>query len=211
MTSSKGDSRDGTLATDASAGEEALVARAKGGDYEAFEELVERHEEKVFRLALRFMRNEAEAQEVTQDALLSAWKHLGDFKGESQFGSWLHRVTANTALMRLRSQGRRRETSTEDVDESTLESLVSEHGARGDWSRRPDELALSAELRRHIQAAVDALPELYREVFLIRDVEGLSTEETGELLGLSVPAVKTRLHRARLALRDAIDAYFEKA
>lgn len=192
--------------------EENLIARAKKGDFDAFEALITRYEDKVYRLAFRFMRNETEAKEIVQDTLLSVWRKLDSFKGDSQFGSWLFRVTANAALMRLRSQKRHAETSTEELPPGFLDKYQSTYGqimSYGEnWSKRPDEELQSEELRRQIQTAVDQLPEIYRTVFLVRDVDGLSTEETAEALGLSIPTVKTRLHRARMALRDAIGGHF---
>jgi RNA polymerase sigma-70 factor (ECF subfamily) len=194
--------------------DEDLVERAKNRELAAFEELVSRHEEKIYRLAMRLVRNESDAQEILQEAFLSAWRNLDGFEGKSQFGSWLYRVAANAALMHLRSQRRRPAVSTEDVTAAVLETAAEREGAGftsgGDWSNRPDDQFQSAELRRHIQSAIEGLPESQREVFLIRDVEGLSTEETAEVLGVSVPTVKTRLHRARLALREAIGGYFRK-
>ena len=194
-------------------GDEALIARARQGDFEAFEQLISRYEDKVYRLAFRFVHNESEAKEIVQDTLLTVWRKLDGFKGDSQFGSWLYRVTANAALMRLRSQRRHPEVSTEDLPPGFLDTRQPAYGQIAtpgeNWSRRPDEQLQSAELRREIQEAVDALPEIYRTVFLVRDVDGLSTEETAEALGLSVPTVKTRLHRARMALREAIASHFD--
>jgi RNA polymerase sigma-70 factor (ECF subfamily) len=204
-----------------------LAARARNKDIAAFEVLVERHEEKVYRLARRFVHTAEDAQEVLQETFLSAWRNLDQFEGNAQFGSWLYRIAANAALMLLRSQRRRPSVNFEDLPPAVLERVLvadpneaagqgySEVEAGGglsagsDWWKRPDEQLQSAELRRHIQAAVDALPEPQRAVFLIRDVDGLSTEEAAAFLGLSVPTIKTRLHRARLTLRGAIGRYFE--
>jgi RNA polymerase sigma-70 factor (ECF subfamily) len=190
-----------------------LVARARGRDMAAFEALVDRHEEKVYRLAMRFVRNETDAREVLQETFLAAWRNLEGFQGKAQFASWLYRVAVNAALMLLRSQKRHPQVAVEDVTPEALGEAAQDAGpGLGlDWSKRPDEQFQSDELRRQIQKAVDALPESQRSVFLLRDVDGLSTEETGELLGLSVPTVKTRLHRARLALREAISRYFERS
>jgi RNA polymerase sigma-70 factor (ECF subfamily) len=194
--------------------DEALIARAKAGEFEAFEELVGRYQDKVYRLAYRFVRNETEAKEIVQDTLLSVWRKLDGFKGDSQFGSWLFRVTSNAALMRLRSQRRHAEVSTEELPPGYLDNPQSAYGqvlAQGEnWAKRPDDELQSDELRKKIQAAVDDLPDIYRTVFLVRDVDGLSTEETAEALDLSIPTVKTRLHRARIALREAIGKYFEQ-
>lgn len=194
--------------------DDALVTRAKQKDFEAFEVLVERYQDKVYRLAYRFMRNETEAKEIVQETLLSVWRKLDGFKGDSQFSSWLYRVTANAALMRLRTQRRHPEVSTEELDPSFLDRGGPAYGqvtSPGEnWARRPDDELQSEELRTQLQRAIDDLPEIYRTVFLIRDVDGFSTEETAEALDISVPTVKTRLHRARVALREAIAKYFDK-
>jgi RNA polymerase sigma-70 factor (ECF subfamily) len=195
--------------------DELLVTRARQGDFAAFEALVERYEDKVYRLAFRFVRNETEAREIVQETLLSVWRKLGGFKGDSQFSSWLYRVTANAALMRLRSQRRHPEISTEDLEPGFLDTQSSasygQVASAGDnWARRPDEELQSEEIRQQLQAAIETLPDIYRTVFLIRDVEEFSTEETAEMLGISVPTVKTRLHRARIALRNVIGGHFEK-
>ena len=194
----------------ASLTDEVLVARARSKDVVAFEELLSRYEDKLYRLAMRFVRNENDAQEILQDVFLSAWRNLPGFEGRAQFGSWMYRVTVNAALMFLRARNRHPEVMLDDVEPGILSKAAGDsvHGSSEDWSQRPDEQLQSEELRRHIQAAVDALPDGLRTVFLVRDVEGLSTEETAELLELSLPAVKTRLHRARLALREAIGHYF---
>jgi len=190
--------------------DEELVARARAKDFGAFEQLLDRYEDKIFRLAYRFVRNETEAKEVLQDTFLSIWRKLDTFKGDSQFGSWLYRVAANTALMRLRAQRRHPEVSTEELPAGYLDNFGSLPPTGDNWARRPDDELQSDELRRQIQSAADALPEIYRTVFILRDVEGLSTEETAEILDISVPTVKTRLHRARIALRDTITGYFNK-
>lgn len=195
--------------------DDALVARARGGDFAAFEALVERYEDKVYRLAFRFVRNETEAREIVQETLLSVWRKLDSFKGDSQFSSWLYRVTANAALMRLRSQRRHPEVSTEDLEPGFLDTQSAAYGqvttGSDNWARRPDEELQSEELRQQLQRAIETLPEIYQTVFLIRDVEEFSTEETAQMLGISVPTVKTRLHRARIALRDVIGGHFDKS
>jgi RNA polymerase sigma-70 factor, ECF subfamily len=187
-----------------------LLARAQAGDISAFEELVGRHEDKVYGLALRMTRSEADAAEITQDTFLSAYQHLGEFRGEAAFGSWVHRIAANNALMRLR-----RQRTLEVVNEDLVGPEFTERGSLAevpetDWSRRADDRILDEELGRAIRQATDGLPEGYREVFLLKDVEGMSYEEISEMLGISVPAVKSRLHRARLALREAIDSFYKE-
>ncbi len=187
-----------------------LLTQAQGGDLPAFEALVERHRDKVYSVALRMTRSEADAAEIVQETFLSAYQHLPDFRGEAAFGSWVHRIAANHALMRLRHRG---------VVQAAEDDLKSpEFNERGsfteypasDWSRRADEKVLDAELGQAIQQAVDRLPNEYREVFVLRDLEGLSYEQIGEITGDSVPAIKSRLHRARLAMRDTIDRFYNQ-
>lgn len=187
-----------------------LVARAQNGDLTAFEGLVERHEDRLYRLAMRLLRNDNDAREVLQESFVTAWQKLGNFAGRAQFGSWIYRVTLNTALMLLRSRRRRPMVSMDDMTEEAVSAGIaagSEQPAN-DWTRRPDEQLQSAELKEHIQQAVGELPEILRLTFVLRDVEGLSTEETAEALDVTVQTVKTRLHRARLALRSSISEYF---
>jgi RNA polymerase sigma-70 factor (ECF subfamily) len=197
--------------------DEELVARARARDGAAFEALVDRHEEKIYRVAMRFVRNETDAREILQETFLSAWRNLDSFQGKAQFASWLYRVAVNASLMLLRSQKRHPQVAVDDVADETLDEAARTAGpglglgGGDDWSKRPDEQLQSEEVRHAIQTAVDGLPESQRSVFLLRDVDGLSTEETGELLGVTVPTVKTRLHRARLALREAISRYFERS
>lgn len=188
--------------------DEALLRRAQAGEIFAFEELVARHRDQVFGVALRMTRSEADAQEIAQDTFLSAYQHLADFRGEAAFGSWVHRIAANNALMRLRHR--------KVVQAHEDELKAPEFNPRGtlmeepspEWARNAEEKALDKELGGAIRKATDALPEGYREVFLLKDVEGLSYEQIAEITKLSVPAIKSRLHRARLALREAIDAFY---
>ena len=185
-----------------------LLTRAQDGDMDAFEALVEAHRDKVFGLALRMTRSDADAAEITQDTFLSAYQHLKDFRGEAAFSSWVHRIAANHALMRLRH--RRVVQAAEDElkgPEFTELGSLADY-PQSDWSRDAEGKALDAELGRAIQQATDRLPEGYREVFLLKDVEGLSYEQIAEATGDSIPAIKSRLHRARLALREAIDAFY---
>jgi len=188
----------------------ALLSRAQSGDISAFEELVGRHQDRVYGLALRMTRSEPDAAEIAQDTFLSAYQHLPEFRGEAAFGSWVHRIAANNALMRLRHQRVR-----DLVVEEPAEPEFTERGSLAeypetDWSKRADDKLLDDELGEAIQQATDTLPEGYREVFLLKDVEGMSYEEISEMLGISVPAVKSRLHRARLGLRQAIDDFYKE-
>lgn len=194
----------------------ALVQRARNRAdealaLEAFERLVERHRARVYGLALRMMRNPQDAEELLQETFLSAWQNLPDFRGDSAFSSWIHRICANFCLMRLRH---RRVANEQPTDlQNGLE--FSAHGTlltppSYDWSRGTEEKALDRELRRAIEQATESLPEDYRAVFLLKDIEGLSYEEIAQTLETTVPAIKSRLHRARLALRKAIDDFYRE-
>ena len=198
------------MASEETSDDRALLERAQAGDIEAFEALVSRHQDKVYGVALRILRSPADAAEVAQETFLSAYQHLGDFRGEAAFGSWVHRIAANQALMRLRH---------EKVAQAAVEELrtpeFNERGSlievpRPEWARDAEGQVLDAELRSAIEGATERLPEPYRQVFLLKDVEGLSYEQIAEITGDSVPAVKSRLHRARLALREAIEAFYKE-
>lgn len=193
---------------DAAVEELALLARAQQGDVEAFEALVGRYRDRVYGLAWRMTRSDADAAEITQDTFLSAFKNLGTFRGEAAFGSWVQRIAANHSLMRLRHRRVAQNAEQELLGPAFNERGSLEETPASDWGRPADEQALDAELGRAIDEASGALPEMYREVFLLKDVEDLSYEEIAEMLGLSVPAVKSRLHRARLAMRESIDAFY---
>jgi RNA polymerase sigma-70 factor, ECF subfamily len=189
----------------------ALVERARARDGVAFEELIARHEDKLARLATRFFSTDMDRQEVLQAALLSAWRNLPTFEGRAGFGSWIYRVTTNAALMHLRGQRRRPEIAVADLEplseNDTADTCTPVLGATNGWSQRPDENMQSQELRNHLQTAVDALPERLRTVFCLRHVDGLSTEDTAKALGLSMVAVRARLHRARASLRETMSDY----
>jgi RNA polymerase sigma-70 factor (ECF subfamily) len=187
-----------------------LLARAQDGDVSAFEALVDAHRDKVYGLALRMTRSDADAAEITQDTFLSAYQHLKEFRGDAAFGSWVHRIAANNALMRLRHR-RVAQAAEQELQgpEFTERGSLAEYPL-SDWSRDAEEKALDAELGTAIQQAADQLPQGYREVFLLKDVEGLSYEQISEVTGDSIPAIKSRLHRARLALREAIDAFYNR-
>ncbi|WP_163995159.1 RNA polymerase sigma factor [Pyxidicoccus caerfyrddinensis] len=187
-----------------------LLERAQDGDVSAFEALVDAHRDKVYGLALRMTRSEADAAEITQDTFLSAYQHLKDFRGDAAFGSWVHRIAANHALMRLRHR-RVAQAAEQELQgpEFTERGSLAEYPI-SDWSRDAEEKALDAELGTAIQQATDQLPQGYREVFLLKDVDGLSYEQIAETTGDSIPAIKSRLHRARLALREAIDDFYNR-
>jgi RNA polymerase sigma-70 factor, ECF subfamily len=187
-----------------------LVARAQKGDYAAFEELVMRHSEKTYALALGMLRNAQEAEDVVQDTFLNVFQRLNTFRGESAFTSWLYRIAANNALMKIRKKKRE---PIESID--NLLPTFKEDGAHvampGVWAgRSADKLIDDKKLAKALEDALARLPPQYRVVLLMRDVDGLSNEEISDVMGLSIPAVKSRLHRARLAVREELDRTYPK-
>ena len=189
-----------------------LVQRSQKGDGEAFAVLVERHQRQLYRLALRMTGSEADAQEVLQEAFLNAYQKLPLFRGEAQFSSWLYRIAANSALMRLRRKRRAPDSVPDEPIELGAPRFDQQGGfenpPRSDWSQRADEKLESRELGDAIEKAVAELPADYRTVFLLKDVDGLSNDDIANALELSVPAVKSRLHRARLSLREKLGEFF---
>jgi RNA polymerase sigma-70 factor (ECF subfamily) len=186
--------------------EMSLVHAAKAGDLEAFSQLVNRYDRNVFRIAQHITHNEEDAQDVVQDAFLKAYRNLDRFQENSKFYTWLVRIAVNEALMKLR---KRRNDRTVSLDED----LETEEGSMprevADWSPNPEQLYGQSELGDILKKTVQGLSPGFRTVFVLRDVEGLSTEETAEMLGLSIPAVKSRLLRARLQLRERLARYFK--
>ena len=193
---------------DASATDElALVQAARGGDVEAFEGLVRRYDRNVFRIAQHITQNREDAEDVVQDAFLKAYTNLKQFQGQSKFYTWLVRIAVNEALMKLRRRRPERMVSL-DEDVKTEEDSVPREVA--DWSPNPEQQYNQAELKEILSKTIQGLPPSFRTVFVLRDVEGLSTEETAEALELSIPAVKSRLLRARLQLRERLSRFFQK-
>jgi RNA polymerase sigma-70 factor (ECF subfamily) len=183
----------------------ALIKKFNKGSLEAFEELVSRYESKIMNLALRFTRNQEDAEEVVQDVFTTLYRKLQGFEGKSAFSSWLYRIVVNASFMKLRK--RKQQTTLH------LEDLVQERGVDKDLllgGTRHDSIPSKRELREVLQGAIDKLPEQYRSVFILRDVDALSNEEVAEILDLSVPAVKSRLHRSRLMLRKRLARYYEE-
>src|SRR5512142_2172805 len=184
-----------------------LVRAAKSGDMRAFEELVKRYDRNVFRIAQHITQNREDAEDVVQDAFLKAYGNLTQFQEQSKFYTWLVRIAVNEALMKLRRRRPERTVSL-DQDVQTEEDKIPREVA--DWSPNPEQQYSQAELRDILQKTIQGLPSGFRTVFVLRDVEGLSTEETAEALNLSIPAVKSRLLRARLQLRERLNKYFKQ-
>lgn len=183
-----------------------LVLLAQAGDTRAFDELVRRYRDKVFRLTVKILRHDDDAAEATQDAFLSAYKGLKNFKAESTFSTWLYRIGTNAALMKYR---RRRDGHVSyEQSQSTVEDA--EPMAIADWSKQPLDELLDAETREILSAEVAKLPDNEREVFMLRDIMEQSNEQVARELGLTVAAVKSRLHRARVHLRDRVNRYFRE-
>ena len=189
-----------------SADEMSLVRAAKQGDVAAFEELVRRYDRNVFRIANHITHNAEDAEDVVQDAFLKAYQTLDRFQEQSKFYTWLVRIAVNEALMKLRRR-RSDKTVSMDQDIETEEDTIPREIA--DWSPNPEQQYKQEELRDILTKTIQGLPPSFRTVFVLRDVEGLSTEETAEALDLSVPAVKSRLLRARLQLRERLNRYFK--
>ncbi|MEO0079456.1 MAG: sigma-70 family RNA polymerase sigma factor [candidate division WOR-3 bacterium] len=183
--------------------DEELVRRVQAGNSDAFEELVRRYERKVYNITYRLLGNESDASEALQDTFLRAFRFLPKFKFKSSFYTWLYRIATNVCLTRLR---KRKSPETVSLDEP-----VDEDGELSleiaDSKFSPEQVFQQRLLREKLQEAIEALPEEYRTVIVLRDLEGLSNEEVSKVLKLSVPAVKSRLHRGRLALRERLAQY----
>ncbi|HTR46909.1 MAG TPA: sigma-70 family RNA polymerase sigma factor [Verrucomicrobiae bacterium] len=188
------------------ADEPVLVAAAKAGDVAAFETLVGRYERKIFRLTQNITQNREDAEDAMQEAFLKAYEHLGDFEGNSRFYTWLVRIAVNQALMKLRRRRPNVVSLDEEVD--TGEDMMPRDVE--DWGPSPMERYEQAEQREILSKVIGELDPSFRVVFQLRDIEQLSTEDTAEALGLSVPAVKSRLLRARLKLRQRLNQYFRR-
>jgi len=190
-------------------GDAALVEALRREDPEAPEQLVETFGDRVYRLALRITGSNEDAEEAAQDALWTAARKIGTFKGESAFGSWLYRIAANAAYQKLRARkAKSRKIGMDDVL-PTLDDDGRHFEPMADWSDRVDEQALQGELRRVLSDAIDGLPPDYRTALVLHDVEGLSNPDIAETLGISLPAVKSRVHRSRLFVRKQLADYMK--
>ncbi len=183
--------------------EAALLAALKAGDEGAFERLVRENTPRMLAVARRFFSTESDAEDAVQEAFLSAFKALDRFEGGSKLSTWLHRITVNASLMKLRARKSRPEKSIEEM----LPAFASDghrHDHKRGWRRTPEQLLADSETARMVRAKIDELPADYREVLILRDLEELDTAAAAEVLGISREAVKTRLHRARQALRHML-------
>lgn len=192
------------------AGDEALVARAQGGDYVAFEDLVRRHQRRAYAVALGIVKNPSEAEEVVQETFLSAFEHLESFRGESKFSTWIYRVASNHALMKLRKKKPEPWGDVTDLEPSLSRAQSRSEGtspfdALSLWARRPDDAADARELQEALSGALDSLSDDDRALLLMRSIGEASHEVLAERFNTTVPAVKSRLHRIRLHLRALLD------
>ena len=178
-----------------------MIASILAGETQLYHELVRPHERSVYMMALSYMKNEADAEDVAQEAFLKAFRALNSFRAEAKFGTWLISITLNEARNRLR---RKAAVPMESLDVPADEDGAVSPALLRDWREVPSEALERGEVRSMIASAVEALPEIYRCVFVLRDMEELSVNETAEVLALSVPAVKVRLHRARIMLQKQL-------
>jgi RNA polymerase sigma-70 factor (ECF subfamily) len=184
-----------------------LVNRARQGDTASFSTLLRRYEGKIFRLAMNITQNREDAEDVLQESFLKAYEHLDQFLGNSKFYTWIVRIAVNQALMKLRKRRSDRAVSLDEQIDTGEDTVVREIAA---WDPDPEQRYSREELHTILATVIDELAPIYRTVFTLRDVDGLSTEETAEALDLSVPAVKSRLLRARLQLRDKLTRFFKR-
>lgn len=198
------DGQDPALAAQTDPAEQALLARLRAGDQNAFADVVRMYGGRMLAVTLRLLRNQADAEDAVQDAFISAFRSLDKFEGHSRLSTWLHRIAVNAALMKLRKASR--------LGEVQLGDLLPEFLPDGHARRRarrliqsPDADLQNEDVRRVVQKKIDELPDAYRTVLILRDIEGLDTRQSAEMLGLTEAATKVRLHRARQALRTLLE------
>lgn len=183
-----------------------LVVQFQNGSLEAFETLLSRHEAKIYSLALRFTRDNEDAEEVVQDVFATVYRKIDSFEGKSAFSSWIYRITVNAAFMKLRKRKQKPTMFMEDLAPMVQQQYLD---ASSSHENSADSFSKGRELRSVLQEAIQKLPEQYRSVFILRDVDGMSNEEVAKVLVISLAAVKSRLHRARLMLRKKLQTYFD--
>jgi RNA polymerase sigma-70 factor (ECF subfamily) len=196
-----------TLSSLAASDESVLLAQAREGDTQAFGELVRRYESKIFRLAQHITQNREDAEDVLQETFLKAYEHLDQFQGNSKFYTWVVRIAVNQALMKLRRRKTDKSVSLDETIDTGEDTIVREIAA---WDEDPEQRFSREEIGQILDSAIQSLEPPYRSVFVLRDIEGLSTEETADALDLTVPAVKSRLLRARLQLREKLTRQFKR-
>jgi RNA polymerase sigma-70 factor (ECF subfamily) len=191
--------------------ERRLITRLQAGDEAAVQELTDRYGARIFQLAMRYMKNREDAEEVTQDVLMKVHRKVAAFRGDAALSSWIYRITFNTAMSRLRSE---RAARAAEQERERVMAAAAAHDERpralrqpADWSRMPDEALLRSQLRDAVAAAIDELPEIYRAPIVLRDIQGLSTEEASSRLRVKDQTLKSRLHRGRLMLRERLQAF----
>ena len=189
--------------------EESLVRDLQNGNLEAYDKIAEIYQKKIYGLSFNLTRNQMDAQDVTQEVLLTLFRKINMFQGKSAFSSWVYRITVNASYMKLRSKKKEPNISIDELMPS-FNSAGFQQEKIQDCSENTESLIFTKETRDVINKAVDLLPEKEKVVFLLRDVEGLSSEKASEILDLTVPAIKSRLHRARLFLRKKLSNYFEE-
>jgi RNA polymerase sigma-70 factor (ECF subfamily) len=187
--------------------ESAWLSKAREGDLGAFNELVNRYSRKIYRLAKHITQNDEDAEDVLQETFLKAFEHLGDFQGQSKFYTWIVRIAVNESLMRLRKRKSDRTVPLDEPLDTGEDTVVREIAV---WEDNPEQKYSREEIAGILDEAVQSLKPAFRTVFVLRDIEELSTEETAEALGISVPAVKSRLLRARLQLREKLTRFFKR-
>jgi RNA polymerase sigma-70 factor (ECF subfamily) len=184
-----------------------LLAKARQGDQAAFNELVTRYSRKIYRLAKHITQNEEDAEDVLQETFLKAFEHLANFQGQSKFYTWIVRIAVNESLMKLRKRKSDRTVPLDEPLDTGEDTVVREIAV---WDENPEQQYSREEMGHILDEAVQSLRPAFRTVFVLRDIEELSTEETAEALGISVPAVKSRLLRARLQLREKLTRFFKR-
>ena len=190
----------------ASSGQDELLARLKAGDERALADLADEYGTKIYQLAFRYLRNKEDAEEVTQDVLFKVYRKVGEFRGDAALSSWIYRITFNAAMSRVRTaefqrsqEQLRQATASEDAEQSRpLQAEVA------DWSHMADERVLRSQLRRRVFKAILSLPAIYRAPVMLRDIQGMSTEEASAMLRVKDQTLKSRLHRGRLILRKQL-------
>jgi len=184
-----------------------LLAALRAGEESAYEQLVRAHSGRLLAVARRFMRNPEDAQDVVQEAFLAAFRSLDRFEGTARISTWLHRIVVNAALMKLRSRRRAPEESIEDLLPKFLEDGHHAHPSQ-EWNMTCEEVVQQGQTKELVRQCIDRLPETYRTVLILRDIEEVDTEQAADILGITENAVKIRLHRARQALRGLLDPHF---